>query len=117
MLGANIIWAMAYDTEYAMVDRDDDIKIGVKSTALLFGSWDRFWVGLFLMITICMLFVIGIQRGFGVYFIGGMSLAMLTVIWQLYLIWNRQREACFKAFLNNSWFGAFVFAGILLSYL
>ena len=100
-----------------MVDRDDDVKIGIKSTAILFGDWDRYWVGLFLVITLLLLALIGQVRGLNVYFYGGLVLAALTVLYQLWLIKDRERESCFQAFLNNSWFGAFVFCGTLLSLL
>ncbi len=117
LLCTNIIWAMAYDTEYAMVDRDDDLRIGVKSTAILFGDWDRHWVGVFLLLTLALLALIGQLRGLNVYYFAGLVFAAVSALWQLGLIKKRQRDLCFKAFLHNAWFGAFVFCGLVLSFL
>jgi 4-hydroxybenzoate polyprenyltransferase len=113
---ATVIWATAYDTQYAMVDRDDDLKIGVKSTAILFGEQDRLIIGLLQVTLLFNLVLVGRQMEFGTPYYGGLVFCGITFVWQQWLIRRRHRENCFQAFLNNSWSGAFVFAGIALSY-
>ncbi|WP_163836010.1 4-hydroxybenzoate octaprenyltransferase [Spartinivicinus ruber] len=110
---ANLAWTVAYDTAYAMVDRDDDLKIGVKSTAILFGKADKLMIGLLQIITLALLAGVGylFQRGW-LFFIG-IGLMAGLFIYQQYLIKNRDRSQCFKAFLNNHWAGMFVFIGIV----
>ncbi len=112
-----VLWATAYDTMYAMVDRQDDIALGVKSTAILFGDADRMIIGLLQSMVLACLLMAGYQAGLGLYYYAGVALAALLAIYQQYLIRYREREACFHAFLNNNWFGMVVFAGILLDYL
>ncbi len=114
---ATVLWATAYDTMYAMVDREDDIALGVKSTAILFGDADRMIIGLLQSMVLACLLMAGYQAGLGLYYYAGVALAALLAIYQQYLIRYREREACFHAFLNNNWFGMVVFAGILLDYL
>ena len=111
---ATILWATAYDTMYAMVDYDDDIKIGVKSTAVLFGNQDKLIIGIIQVLLILNLIMIG-QRAelTGFYYLGVAGAAVLAA-WQQYLIRNREREACFRAFLNNNWFGFIWFLGLVL---
>jgi 4-hydroxybenzoate polyprenyltransferase len=116
LFGANIVWSVAYDTQYAMVDRDDDLKVGVKSTAILFGRWDRFFVGLFHLLTVVMLAWAGRMAGLGLMYYAGLVAASAIAGYQQGLIRRRERAACFRAFLNNNYFGAVVFAGLLLDY-
>ena len=113
---ATILWATAYDTMYAMVDRDDDIKIGVKSTAILFGSADRLIIGIIQIVLILDMILIGQKMQFsGLYFLG-VTIASGFALYQQYLIKDRDRDLCFKAFLNNNWFGLILFAGVFLEY-
>lgn len=117
LVAANVCWVVAYDTIYAMVDRDDDLKIGVKSTAILLGSFDRPAVALCHILAIAILWLIGRELALGGYYFAGLVAAAIFAVYQQWRIRNRDRDACFSAFLNNSWFGAAVFAGILLHYL
>ncbi|MDH5692863.1 MAG: 4-hydroxybenzoate octaprenyltransferase [Gammaproteobacteria bacterium] len=112
----SLMWTVAYDTMYAMVDREDDLKIGVKSTAILFGDADRVIIGLLQALTLAGLFVVGQHQGLGVFYYSGLAVGTALAIYQQTLIRNRERQQCFKAFLNNNWFGAIVFAGIALNY-
>jgi 4-hydroxybenzoate polyprenyltransferase len=117
MFVATILWATAYDTMYAMVDRMDDIALGVKSTAILFGESDRQAIGLIQGMLLVCLVMIGYQAELGwIYYLGLCAAAALTG-YQQYLIRFREREACFRAFLNNNWLGGVVFLGILLDYM
>ncbi|MBU2477539.1 MAG: 4-hydroxybenzoate octaprenyltransferase, partial [Gammaproteobacteria bacterium] len=102
----NILWATAYDTFYAMVDRDDDVKIGVKSTAILFGSADRLVIGVLQILVLVGLILIGRMAGLGLYFYLGLLIAAGLALYQQYLARNRDKSGCFQAFLNNNWFGA-----------
>lgn len=117
LLTATVVWATAYDTMYAMVDRRDDMKVGVKSTAILFGEADKLIIGVLQVITLSILLLIGVQLGMGMYFYIGLGLASVLAGYQQFLIRKRDEAACFKAFLNNNWFGAAIFAGLLLNYL
>jgi 4-hydroxybenzoate polyprenyltransferase len=117
LLAANVFWAIAYDTEYAMVDRDDDIHLGIHSAALLFGRYDVATVMACYAITLALLATAGLMTGAGVWYYTGLVLAGGIALYHYRLIRHRQREACFKAFLHNNWFGAAVFAGIALDYL
>ena len=113
----NVVWSVVYDTMYAMADREDDIKAGVKSTAILFGDADRVIIGMLQGMTLLGLFLLGQQLGLGAaYYISIIAVVALG-IYQQYLIRHRQPALCFKAFLNNNWVGAVVFAGIVISYL
>jgi len=113
----NVLWSTAYDTFYAMVDRDDDVKIGVKSTAILFGESDRLIVGVLQLLVLGGLLLVGQMAGLGLYFYLGLLVAAGLALYQQYLARGRDRDGCFRAFLNNNGFGAAVFAGILLHYL
>lgn len=113
----NILWATAYDTQYAMVDRDDDLKIGVKSTAILFGEADRLIIAMLQLLVLLGLGLVGGMAQLGLYYYLGLTAAAALALYQQYLIRNRDRDGCFRAFLNNSWFGAAVFAGLVLDYL
>jgi 4-hydroxybenzoate polyprenyltransferase len=116
IFSATVLWIVVYDTFYAMVDRDDDLKIGVKSTAILFGSDDKTITG---FLQICVIFVfmlVGNQFELGYWYYISIIGAALLFIYQQYLIRHRNRDDCFKAFLNNQWVGAIIFAGIFLHY-
>jgi len=117
LLAANVCWAMAYDTEYAMVDRADDLKIGIKTSAITFGRFDIAAIALCYAATLGLLTWVGLQRGMGWAFYGGLALAAAIAIYHLKLIRGRDPQQCFRAFLHNAWFGAAVFGGIALSYL
>ncbi|MDX2477457.1 MAG: 4-hydroxybenzoate octaprenyltransferase [Gammaproteobacteria bacterium] len=114
---ANIFWTIAYDTMYAMVDRDDDTKIGVMSTAILFGSKDRQIIGLLQLSTLLMLTWAGLVFERGSYYYFSLLFASSFFIYQQWLIAERDPARCLQAFLNNNWFGAAVFIGLLLDYL
>ncbi len=112
LFATNLLWTMAYDTLYAMVDRDDDLQIGIKSSAILFGRFDKIAIGLLQLISLLLLLLIGcISQMAGVYFIG-VLLAGILFVYQQYLSKDRDRQACFKAFLNNNWVGFVLFLGI-----
>ena len=113
---ANIIWSTVYDTMYAMVDRSDDIKIGVKSTAILFGDLDRAIIGILQVLLLLDLVLVGYRTQMSVAYYAGVSCALLFAVYQQALIRRRNPQRCFQAFMNNNWFGAAVFAGILLHY-
>ena len=117
MLVAVVLWAVAYDTMYAMVDREDDIYIGVKSTAILLGEMDRPMVAGLHATVILVLALIGNRVGMGVWYYGALLISSLLAVYQLYLIRHRDPASCFRAFLNNNWIGAAVFAGIAVDYL
>jgi 4-hydroxybenzoate polyprenyltransferase len=114
---ANVLWATVYDTMYAMVDREDDLRIGVKSTAILFGTADRLLIGLLQVLLMACLVWVGMWAGLGPMYYTGLAAAAVFALYQQYLIRARQPERCFQAFLNNNWFGAAVFAGIAAHYL
>jgi 4-hydroxybenzoate polyprenyltransferase len=113
---ANIIWTTVYDTMYAMVDRPDDLKIGVKSTAILFGELDRLIVGILQGLLLLTLFLVGHRLQLSGTYYAGLVCAAGFAVYQQVLIRRRDPQRCFQAFLNNNWFGAAVFAGILLHY-
>jgi len=117
LLAANVFWAIAYDTEYAMVDRDDDIHLGIHSSALWFGKYDVAAVMACYAITLALLATAGLMIGAGVMYFAGLVLAAGIASYHYSLIKNREREKCFQAFLHNNWFGATVFAGIAADYL
>lgn len=113
---ATVLWTVAYDTFYAMVDRDDDLKIGVKSTAILFGEQDRLMTGILQAMTIYALILVGNRFELGTFYYLGLAAAAGLFIYQQWLIRFRARAACFQAFLNNNWVGVAVFAGIVMDY-
>jgi 4-hydroxybenzoate polyprenyltransferase len=113
LLVANIFWALAYDTEYAMVDRDDDVKIGIRTAAITFGRFDVIAVMSCYIITLGILGVIGRDLHYGAGYFGGLALAAAIAGYHYTLIRGRDRDGCFKAFRHNNWFGAAVFAGIV----
>lgn len=111
---ANVLWTVAYDTLYAMVDRDDDLKIGVKSTAILFGDGDRAIIAVLQSLVVLILFLVGRQAELGaIFYLGVITMACLFVF-QQHLARFRDREGCFKAFLNNNWAGFAVFLGLMI---
>ncbi|MES9855830.1 MAG: 4-hydroxybenzoate octaprenyltransferase [Sedimenticola sp.] len=114
---ATVIWAMIYDTQYAMVDRDDDIKIGVKSTAILFGRHDLLVIALLQLFMIGLLLLIGVKGELGLYYYIGVLFAALLFIYQQVLTKGREPSRCFSAFLNNNILGMVVFVGLLIDYL
>jgi 4-hydroxybenzoate polyprenyltransferase len=116
LLLANIFWAIAYDTEYAMVDRDDDIHLGIHSSALFFGKYDVLAVMICYGITLLLLAVAGLMAGLGIAFFTGLIVAEGIAYHHYKLIKERNREKCFAAFLHNNWFGAAVFAGLVVDY-
>lgn len=111
---AAIIWPIAYDTLYAMVDRSDDLMIGVKSTAILFASYDKVIVAALQIIVLILLFIVGKVAKLNYLFDISLICATMLIIYQQYLIKERIPEKCFKAFLNNNWFGLVIFLGIIL---
>ncbi|MDO6562429.1 4-hydroxybenzoate octaprenyltransferase [Amphritea sp. 1_MG-2023] len=111
-----VIWTVIYDTMYAMVDRDDDLRIGVKSTAVLFGDMDKLIIGLLQLLTLIILLLLGAQLQLSIWFYLGVMVMAGLFIYQQYLIRERQRDACFSAFLNNNYAGMAVFIGLLIHY-
>ena len=116
VMTAAVVWAVVYDTMYAMVDREDDLYVGVKSTALLFGDLDRAFIGLFQILVLAGLVLVGQQAKLGAYYYAGLIAAGGFSAYQQYLIRAREPRGCFRAFLNNNWFGAVVFLGLVAEY-
>lgn len=116
LLLANICWAIAYDTEYAMVDRDDDRKLGIQSSALFFGRYDVLAIMACYVAMLGIFIMIGQQLGFGIYYFAGVATAFSLIIRQYQLIKNRQKSNCFKAFLDNNWIGGVLFLGLMAEY-
>ncbi len=112
-----VLWATVYDTQYAMVDRDDDLRIGIKSTAILFGDGDRLIIGLLQVLMTASLVLIGARAELGPAYYGALAVATALFVWQQWLMRDRDREGCFRAFLNNNIYGGVVFLGILLHYM
>lgn len=117
LFAANLLWTVAYDTMYAMVDRDDDLLIGVKSTAILFGQFDKRVVGILQLITLALLFQVGELLAFGWPFQLSLIICAGLFCYQQILIFERDRDKCFQAFLNNHLVGLIVFFGIFIEYL
>jgi 4-hydroxybenzoate polyprenyltransferase len=113
---ATLIWALIYDTQYAMVDREDDLKIGIKSTAILFGEQDRLVIGLLQVLMLGLLMWIGLLAERGLFFFGSLAVASGLALYQQILIRERAPGPCFKAFLNNNYFGMAIFVGLVLDY-
>jgi len=114
LYAANIVWATAYDTWYAIVDREDDIRAGSKSTAILFGRYDLMIQALLYGLMLALLGVVGWLAGLGVIYWAGLMIATILVAWEFKITRQRERAACFRAFLHNHWVGMVVFAGIAL---
>lgn len=117
LLVANMFWSIAYDTEYAMVDREDDLKIGIKTAAITFGRFDVAVVMVSHALFLGLLAAVGTSLGRGAFWFGGLAVAAGLAVHQYRLIHDRDPPRCFKAFLQNNWVGATVFAGIALDYL
>ena len=116
MLLANVFWAVAYDTEYAMVDRPDDLKIGIKTSAITFGRFDVAAVMACYAATLLILGGVGLATGAGAIFLAGLVVSAGIIAYHYTLIRERDRPKCFKAFLHNNWVGAAIFAGWVLDY-
>lgn len=112
---ANICWTVAYDTQYAMVDRDDDLKIGVKSTAILFGRFDKLIIGLLQLATLLLMALVGLMLHLNSAFYWTLLLAAALFVYQQKLIAGRERQPCFQAFLNNNYVGMVLFLGVLMN--
>ena len=117
LLIANILWAVVYDTIYAMIDREDDLKIGIKSTAILFDDADIFIIGLIQSLVLIALIVIGQQASLNTIYYFSLIIGGCLFLYQLYLIRNRDPKKCMQAFLNNNWFGLVIFIGLFINYL
>lgn len=114
---ASLCWTVAYDTMYAMSDREDDLKIGVKSSAIFFGRYDKLVIGLLQLLTLVLLIWVGQLAHLGWIYYSSLLVALGFALYEQYLISQRERMRCFQAFLNNNWFGMAVFLGISLDYL
>lgn len=112
LLTVNIIWAIIYDTLYAMVDREDDLVIGVKSTAILFGRYDLVFLTILMAVMIAMLLRLGWQHSLTWPWFAGVAIASALFMWQLWIVRQRERGPCFKAFLCNNWVGLVIFLGL-----
>ncbi len=113
----NVLWTIAYDTQYAMVDRDDDLVIGIKSTAILFGRFDKMIIGVLQLISIAMLITLGSYYQLSGSYYWSLLIASGLFVYQQHLIRNRERQSCFQAFLNNNYVGMVIALGLLLSFL
>lgn len=113
---ANLLWTVAYDTQYAMCDREDDLQIGVKSTAILFGEADRAVIGLLQGLTLVCLLLVGSRFELGLFYYLGLLGMLLGFAWQQWLIRDRDPQACLRAFLSNHWVGMLVFIGLALHF-
>jgi 4-hydroxybenzoate polyprenyltransferase len=116
LLAANIFWAVAYDTEYAMVDRDDDLRIGIKTAAITLGRYEVVVVMACYGATLVLLAGVGIHHGLGVLYYGGLAGAAILMAYHYRLIRGRDRDACFKAFNHNNWVGAVIFGGMFADF-
>lgn len=114
---ANLLWTMAYDTEYALCDREDDLQIGIKSTAILFGEADRLMIGVLQAMALLPLLLLGRQLELGLFWYLGLAGAVACFVWQHWLIRDREPGPSFRAFLNNQWAGASIFTGLWFQYL
>lgn len=117
LFAVNIIWSVIYDTQYAMVDRNDDLKIGVKSTAILFGRFDKIIIGILQLVMILMLLWTGMMVNLSGIFYWSLLLAGALFVYQQRLMADRERDPCFQAFMNNNYVGFILFLGMLVSYL
>ncbi|MBY7885569.1 4-hydroxybenzoate octaprenyltransferase [Vibrio fluvialis] len=113
----NVLWTVAYDTQYAMVDRDDDLLIGVKSTAILFGRFDKLIIGVLQLLTVAMLIALGYSYQLGASYYWGLLAASGLFVYQQHLIRHRERMPCFQAFLNNNYVGMAISVGLFISFL
>ena len=113
----NVIWSVIYDTLYAMVDREDDVSIGLKSTAIMFGRFDLLIIRVLKILMIALLVLLGLKLQFSWPWFAGVAIAGVLFARQQYLVRERDRDACFNAFLNNNWVGVAVWTGLLATYL
>lgn len=116
LLVANVFWAIAYDTEYAMVDRPDDLKIGLKTSAITFGRFDVAAVMVCYALFLALMAWVGMEMGRGVFYVLGLLAAAAIMVYHFTLIRSRDRDRCFRAFLHNNWVGLVVFTGLVLDY-
>lgn len=116
LFAATVLWALIYDTQYAMVDREDDLKIGIKSTAILFGRQDLLIIGLLQVLLLVLLAWVGQLAGLGGWYLAGLGVAAALALYHQYLIRNREPGACFEAFLKNNYYGMAVFLGLVADY-
>jgi 4-hydroxybenzoate polyprenyltransferase len=116
LLVINTVWSVVYDTLYAMVDREDDLAVGIKSTAILFGHHDVLIVGILMAVMVLLLLGVGMGLGLGWAWYAGTAIAAILFVRQLIWVRTRDREDCFRAFLNNNWVGFVIFAGLLLHF-
>ena len=114
LVAANVFWTIAYDTEYAMVDREDDRRIGIKTSAILFGRFDVAAVMLCYAAFLGIMAGVGLWKHYGAFYFAGLAVAAAIAAWHWRLIRDRSREGCFRAFRHNNWLGAAVFAGVFL---
>jgi 4-hydroxybenzoate polyprenyltransferase len=115
LLFGNLFWVLAYDTEYAMVDRDDDLKIGMKTSAITMGRYDVAIIAACYILYLSIWTVAGVLQPYSAIYLIALLAAIVQVVWHVWLIRNREREACFKAFRLNHWLGFTVFVGIAVS--
>jgi 4-hydroxybenzoate polyprenyltransferase len=113
LYGAAVIWTVIYDTMYAMVDREDDLKLGLKSTAILFAEYDKLYVALLQLLMVAVLVYLGYFLRLNIYYFLSLGVVTILFVWQQVMIKNREPLNCFKAFLNNNWVGLVIFVGIL----
>ncbi|MGD1990009.1 MAG: 4-hydroxybenzoate octaprenyltransferase [Chromatiales bacterium] len=116
LFAAAVIWALIYDTMYAMVDREDDLEVGIKSTAILFGEYDRLVIGLLQILMLGLLALAGLLAGLGVYYWLGVLAGGAMFLYQQWLIREREPDGCFQGFMNNNWFGMTIFIAIAADY-
>ncbi|WP_260261984.1 4-hydroxybenzoate octaprenyltransferase [Vibrio intestinalis] len=116
LFAMNALWTIAYDTQYAMVDRDDDLKIGIKSTAILFGRFDKTIIGVLQLVTVAMLIGLGSYLSLGASFYWSVLAVGALFVFQQHLIRHRERDLCFQAFLNNNYVGMIIALGLLIAY-
>ena len=116
VFGTALVWAVIYDTFYAMVDREDDLKVGVKSTAILFGDADLFVIGGLQLLMLAALGFIGDMAGLGPWYFGSVGIAAILMGYHQWLARERKPAACFSAFLHNHYIGMIIFIGIVLHY-
>lgn len=117
LVAANLLWVLAYDTEYAMVDRDDDLKIGIRTSAITLGRWDVLAVAAFYLLSLIAWHALGTRAfGLGAVFAVACWAVLAQVLWHLQLIRDRSRDGCFRAFRLNHWLGATLFAGVVLDF-
>jgi 4-hydroxybenzoate polyprenyltransferase len=116
LLAANVFYSFAYDTEYAMVDRDDDAKLGIRTSALTLGHWDVAGVMASYAAMLALLIILGLHARLGWPFYGGLAAAGAMMVYHWFLIRGRSRDGCFRAFMHNNWVGGAIFAGILFSF-